>query len=541
MKPVGLLSRLPFTWQLQNPAGALAFGEQQGLSWSAPEAAPAQAAQPPSAPPQSPWAAFAAPAQQHAQQRQQQQRARPVAGPQAQALEPLSTQAAPLDATPTEPMPQASPMTWGERFQGLANLPNSPFFALGTNLLAASQRGGDWGLFNQGMQAWGQQQMQRRTLDNAERRADAQERRDTEQWSWMRDERGRTAERRQLAQQYIASRPASEQAELRMIDPDTLGDYLQRSRQIGIQERGMDLQVQQLAQDARQHRENMGLGYARLQSDRLLNSAQQVLGREEAARLGVDMQRLRGWSLIDNDLGALEEILQRNPAAFNNLLDADVEQALARIRDPQTRRDVQTIYSVATSMAREELRGQTPVSNIDLLSAVRGAPSPSSGAGFARDWINRAYQDRSDLEGYVQGALQYMQQPDGSMRSLYEPDPATGRNFYQGDTFRRYTRDGNQSFSDVAGGRGGRGGASNDAQAAAEELRRREGGGVGGGAGGSAGFGTLGGRAGAPRLLREPNAYEATIVRQYEEAARGGSNARTLVLERRLRQRGLIP
>ncbi|HYD86778.1 MAG TPA: hypothetical protein VEA80_04840 [Vitreimonas sp.] len=434
-------------------------------------------------------------------------------------------QAAPFDATARQFQPGTASGFWGNLQAGLNDLPNNRLLQTGLSLMGHAQ-GSRWDLVAQDLAQQGRDQRERQAFENEQRRQKVADARDSEQWTWAQQERQRTGDRRRLAEDYINSRPEAERAELRMIDPDELGGYIQQQRQF-------DLQLQEMRDNRAFRAASLNMDRQRLEQDRILNSASSVLGREEAQRLGADMQRLRGWSMIDNDMAALEEILDRNPAAFNNLFDADVEQALARVRDPQTRRDVQTIYSLATSMAREELRGQTPVSNIDLLSAVRSAPNPSSGAGFARDWLNRAYQDRADLEGYVQGAINYMQQPDGSRRTLFEPDPATGRNFYQSDAFRRYT--GNGSFTDVRGDRRSR--QDSEAQSAAAALAERR----ARGATTSAGYGHLGGAAGAPRLLREPNAYEATIVRQYQEAQRANNQNRVRTLEVRMRQRGLIP
>lgn len=501
---MGFLSRLnPFA-----PAwAALAGAPQPAYGEPAPQPTPMD------------WTAFTQATGQPAAALPAPRAPRPMQAPAASPFQNLAGPAqTPLAALQSNTA-QINPPGFSERVDMMAQ---SPLFNLGMSLLGNARNGGNWGQVAQDMQGFNSQRLQQQRMDR-------QEARENEQWSWARDERRQSNERRRLAQQYINSRPEAERAELRMIDPDQLGAYLQQQRQFGLQERQMDLQIQEMRDNRAYRGASLALDRQRLEQDRMLNSAASVLGREEAQRLGADISRLRGWSMIDNDMAALEEILGRNPAAFNNLLDADAEQALARIRDPQTRRDVQTIYSIATSMAREELRGQTPVSNIDLLSAVRGAPSPSSGASFARDWLNRAYQDRADLENYVQGAINYMQQPDGSRRTLFEPDPITGRNFYQGDTFRRYTQDGRSTFSDVRG----QGRESEEAQSAGAALAaRRERGGAG----------NVGGRPGTPRLLREPNTIlERQIVSEYNTALERGQSDRARTLEVRLRRAGLIP
>lgn len=176
----------------------------------------------------------------------------------------------------------------------------------------------------------------------------------------------------------------------------------------------------------------------------------------------------------------------------------------------------------------------TPVSNIDLLSAIRGNPNSQAGHLFVRDWLARARQDREDLQSSVQSRLQYMQGGGVGGRSLYEPDPGTGRNWYQSqDGYTRYNRDAPGAPPPPPSS--GANGAEQQAAARALAERRTR------AANNSGGYGNLGGNAASPRLLRQPNAYEDTIVRQYAEASRTNNQARMRTLETRMRQRGLIP
>lgn len=415
----------------------------------------------------------------------------------------------------------------GDPKTGQPALVDNPFWQLGSALLANSARGGDWGA---AFQDFGQAQQagvdRRRT---AERDA-----RESEQWRWAQQERESTTQRRRMAQEYIASRPQAEQAELRMLDPDQLGSYLQDQREFELQRQQLELQTQEMRDNRAFRGASLAMDARRLEQDRIFNSAQGLLGRGEAERMNADMGRLSNWNLVDNDIGALQEILQRNPAAFDQITDGDQSVVLARVRDPQMRRDLNTIYAISTSLAREELRGQTPVSNIDLLSAIRGNPNSQAGHLFVRDWLQRAYQDRADLQGSVQSRLQYMQGNGG--RSLYEADPASGRNWYQGqDGYTRY--DAGNAGAGPTSPAPTNGPASSEQQAAARALaeRRARGGNT------SGGYGNAGGGASAPRVLREPNAYEDTIIRQYRDATSRNDQGRMRTLETRMRQRGLIP
>lgn len=412
----------------------------------------------------------------------------------------------------------------GDAASGRPAITDTPLWQISAALLANADRGGNWG---DALTQFGQSQQ-----GTAERRRVAtQDARESEQWTWAQQERANTTERRRMAQDYIDSRPEAERAELRMVDPDELGSYLQQQRQYGLQQQQLELQTEE-ARDNRAYRgASLSLDRQRLAQDRVLNSSQALLGRGEAERMNADMGRLSNWNLVDNDISALEEILQRNPAAFDQITDGDESVVLARVRDPQMRRDLNTIYAISTNLAREELRGQTPVSNIDLLSAIRGNPNSQAGHLFVRDWLGRARQDREDLQGAVQSRLQYMQ--GGGGRSLYEPDPTTGRNWYQSqDGYTRYGANGATPPPSAAPGA-----SSGEQQEAARALAaRRE-----RGSAAPSQFGNVGGRPTAPRLLREPNDYEATIIRQYQEATRTNQQERMRTLEARMRQRGLIP
>lgn len=439
---MGLLSRMnePQPWWMLDQA--------QQMQSAAPAPAPA------------PVPAHAQPAMQPAPQRlaMPNQQMTPATHSPLQAFNPQALSAGSV--------PQVQQPTFMDRLQQFASNPDN--LEIGLHMMAAGQPGGGgWASF-----APAYSQLQQRTHDR--RRQQTTDQREAEQWSWMQQERERAGQRRQLAQEFISSRPPAEQAELRMIDPDQLGEYLQGQRQFELQQRGLDLQIEEMRNSNRFRGASLALDQRRLEQDRLLNSSEAMLGREEAARIGGWMSRLDNWRMVDNDLRALEEVWQRNPAAFDQILDSDQASVLARIRDPEMRRDVNTIYAVGANLAREELRGQTPVSNIDLLSAIRSNPNTASGSLFARSWLDRAYEDRRMLEGQVQSALAYRQGGEGGgPRALFTPDPQTGRNWYQTDAgYTRYT----------AGGLGGNqspAAQSDDARQAAAALaaRRARGGG----------------------------------------------------------------
>jgi hypothetical protein len=527
------------------------FGQQSWLPpWITPYGTPAQAPQQQQESFNPNWAATlgtsqpqAQPMPQPATPRPQQRRPQPISfTPQAaQMMSPDASVAVPyMDAqgqrqmgqtqfgpAPGQSQAQVRAPSFTER---LGTWSESPLLQMGLSLLGNSRNGGDWGAVGQDLRQFGQDRTQRQRQANEDRRLAAAEGRETEQFNWMRDERLSVSQRRQLARDFIASHPEAERAELAMIDPDELGTYLQQRRQFELQQQQLELQTQE-ARDNRAYRgASLALDRQRLEQDRVLNSADSLLGRGEATRINDWMGRLDGWNLVQNDIASLEEILQRNPAAFDQILDGDQSLVLARVRDPQMRADLNTIYAVSGNLAREDLRGQTPVSNIDFLAAVRSNPNVQSGSLFARDWLARARQDRQNLEGQVQSALRYRQGGEGgASRSLYEPDPQTGLNWYQ-------SPDGYTRFNRQNGGASAGGGQSDEARQAAAALAAR------GGGAPAPQAGTAGGRAGAPRLLRQPDSiFEQQLVREYTVARDRGQTARARTLETRMRRAGLIP
>lgn len=163
--------------------------------------------------------------------------------------------------------------SWLDRLgAGLERVTDSRLFNTGMALLGNAQNGGDWGGAMDDMRQFSQDQRERQALENAERRQKSQDARESEQWTWAQAERARMSERRQMAEAYINSRPEAERAELRMIDPDQLGDYIQQQRQL-------DLQMQEMRENRAFRGASLALDRQRLDQDRILNSSMSVLGK----------------------------------------------------------------------------------------------------------------------------------------------------------------------------------------------------------------------------------------------------------------------
>lgn len=342
--------------------------------------------------------------------------------------------------------PSAPQGMWGRINRGFGSLNENPLFNLGMSLLGNAQ-GSRWDQVGQDMRQFGLTQDERQRMQNEERRnkvADTREEtafgRQQQEWTQQDQQRARWEAAVQSEQD------PQRQAQLMAIGPQGYGEYLQRQDEIAFQRERARVQDSQFQQ-------SLAVDQARLASDRYNNSFAAAAGRNEAGYVAGMRDRLDGWRMVDNDLSRIEYWLQNRPDVFSSLLDGEPEEVLRRYTrrgDQQALTAAQELYGIGSNLSREELRGMTPVSNIDFLAAMRGNPTTASTPQFVQGWLQRARQDRQMMEQQYQAALRHGQQ----FGNLSAPDPATGLNFYQ-STYDRY------GGQDVAGAdqppvRGGR-------------------------------------------------------------------------------------
>lgn len=336
-------------------------------------------------------------------------------------------QSAPFD--PNAPQVQRTGF-WGQAQDRFANLDTNPLFNIGMSLLGNAQ-GSNWAGVGQDVREFGQQRMQRQRMDNEDRRLKAADARDNTLFERQRSEWGQQDQRRAAWQAAVdGEQDPSRRAQLAAIGPDAYGDWLQRQDE-------MEFQRQRASVQDRQFDRSLAVDYARLGQDRLDRSLQGALGRQEADYIGGMRGRLDNWRMVDNDLARIENWLNTRPDVFSSLLDGTEEEVLRRYTrrgDQEALTAAQELYAIGSSLAREELRGQTPVSNIDFLAALRGNPTTASSPAFVRSWLDRAQADRQMMETQYQAALRHGQQ----YGNLYATDPSTGLNFYQSQ-YSRYT------------------------------------------------------------------------------------------------------
>lgn len=335
-------------------------------------------------------------------------------------------QSAPFN--PNAPQVQR-PGFWGQAQDRLASLDTNPLFNIGMSLLGNAQ-GSNWSGVGQDVRDFGRAQRERQMLDNEQRRQKMGDARESEQWTWAQEERQQQQRQRQSWQEAVTSeQDPARRAQLQAIGPEAYGEWLQRQDEIQFQRERARVQDSQFAQ-------SLSIDRARLGQDRYNNSLQGALGRQEADYVGSMRGRLDNWRMVDNDMRTIEGWLERRPDVFSSLLDGTEEEVLRRYTqrgDQEALTAAQELYAIGSSLAREELRGQTPVSNIDFLAALRGNPTTASSPAFVRNWLDRARADRQAMEQQYQSALQHAQQ----FGNLSAVNPQTGRSFYQ-STYDRY-------------------------------------------------------------------------------------------------------
>lgn len=185
----------------------------------------------------------------------------------------------------------------------------------------------------------------------------------------------------------------------------------------------------QFEQGKREFAATQALGYERLNTDRFLNSQLQSLGRDEASYVAGMRTKLDTGREIMANVGELQRYLKEYPDIWGSLLEATPEAAVRKFaRGDQSRiAAIQRIYAIGANLARDELKGQAPVSNVDLLSAIRSNPNTQSVRPAVEAWINQTTSEYQGAEQRFQSALNHL----STGGSLYTPDPKTGRSWYQ--------------------------------------------------------------------------------------------------------------
>lgn len=404
--------------------------------------------------------------------------------PTTQQAQPRQQPASPFVAppgfvTPTAAQPQQQP----QRPQNLFTRVNErlgfepmDWAQLGFSLMG-NARGSNWTGVAQDLGAI-RQTAQQRADRRLEREAWQEDR------TWQRGERERTAQERAARdQRYQAALRSAQSSDpelysvLQAVGPEGFSEIMSNERMTPYQRESVGLQRDQLRLALQEHSDTMRLGYARLNQDRMLNSTLAGLGRDEAAYVAGMRARLDTGRDVMPFVDELDQILQRRPEIFGAILEPDAETAIRKFATPgdqETIADIQRVWTIGADFAREELRGQTPISNLDLRVALQTGASTQQTAASMRRWIDAARRDYTRMEGQYQSALRYMQPggANGPTRNLFEPDPSTGRNWYQ-DTYTNWSGQPGTGAPQSSGA----GRTPTPEEARAELERRRSGGG----------------------------------------------------------------
>lgn len=321
--------------------------------------------------------------------------------------------------------PPVKPPGFGERFQGFMDPNNQrglfgPGMQMAMSLLGNGANGGRWDRVgadmrsiqeNQGQQA--SQRFQQSMMMQNWRRQEEQRAR-LNKWAESQDEFAQI----DPASAYAASAEARARANMPLTQAEKM-DF--------------DLRREDLAARRGEFQQTQALGWARLNQDRMLNSTLAGLGKDEAGYVAGMRQKLDTGRAVMSKIDELEGIVKTRPEIFGALLEPDMETAIRKfgLQDPAAITDIQRVWSIGADFAREELRGMTPVSNLDLKVALQTGATTQQTAAALNRWIASARGQYRSMEGQYQSALKYMQPAPGVTRNLFEVDPSTGKNWYQ--------------------------------------------------------------------------------------------------------------
>lgn len=167
---------------------------------------------------------------------------------------------------PNAPQLQAGTQTpfWQRLQSGAEGLQNNSLFNIGMSLLAGSENGGDWGVVQDRMRQFGQDQQQRQMIQNEQRRQKVGDAREGTIFERQQQEWGRQDEQRQSLDEWVATLSPEDQAAARANPQAAHGAYMEaqaaarmpitpfQQRQLDLQARALALDAQRIAQQAAQ-------------------------------------------------------------------------------------------------------------------------------------------------------------------------------------------------------------------------------------------------------------------------------------------------
>lgn len=163
-------------------------------------------------------------------------------------------------------------------------------------------------------------------------------------------------------------------------------------------------------------------------SDRYAARRDAVTAARDDKVLGGLQTQADGWFWLQPKLQELQGYLDKYPDIFGAVLEADTETAVRKLGrgDPNRIAAIQRVTALGTELSRQELKGQTPVSDLDFKSTLRAQGSNIQNApGAVAAWLANANREGALHMQRFQAANQYVQRYGGlSMPS------SKGGNFY---------------------------------------------------------------------------------------------------------------
>lgn len=257
---------------------------------------------------------------------------------------------------------------WQRLQSGAEGLQNNSLFNIGMSLLAGSENGGDWGVVQDRMRQFGQDQQQRQMIQNEQRRQKVGDAREGTIFERQQTEWGQQDQQRADWQRAVqGEQDPQRRAQLQAVGPQGYGQFLQ-------QERAFSFQAEQAALDRRNainvagmrltgaNRPEGASPYWQRPSGRdqmMLQDYEGAVQNGRTALIGLDrLERLFG------------EMIQRD--AQGRPLPASMRMSMSRLMqiNPEARAAYEQIQSQVWPMVLQNLEGLAPVTEVELGQAL---------------------------------------------------------------------------------------------------------------------------------------------------------------------------
>lgn len=255
-----------------------------------------------------------------------------------------------------------APQGFMARFsKGMANLPENPFWQLGTALLSNAENGGNWGA---AFQDFGNTRDQRQRTANEQRRLAVAEKRDDTMWNRQEQQFG-------SLEQWVSTLPPDQQAAARANPQAAHAAYMEMQAQANapitpFQQAQLRLDERQLNETAAARRQAQA--YQQSQ-DQWMRRFQGALGAADASTVAEQGALVnRAVTTVRPILQEMRSIIERYPSIMGSWINTNDRTQLVRLAggDPERLAAMERFQGLATQLTLPQLEMLRPATNLDF-------------------------------------------------------------------------------------------------------------------------------------------------------------------------------